>query len=87
MCSSDLVPFKGAGPAKQAVLGAQLPILVDTLGTSLAEHKAGKLKILAIAMPKRSEAAPDTAAAAVVHTTPSIAGVMIGGEWVTEPPP
>lgn len=53
------VPFKGAGPAKQAVLGAQLPILVDTLGTSLAEHKAGKLKILAIAMPKRSEAAPD----------------------------
>jgi cytosine/adenosine deaminase-related metal-dependent hydrolase len=34
-----------------------------------------------------SEATPDTAAAAVVHTTPSIAGVMIGGEWVTEPPP
>lgn len=53
------VPFKGTGPAKPALLGGQVELLVDTLGGPLGDHKAGKVRIVAIAAAKRSEAAPD----------------------------
>jgi tripartite-type tricarboxylate transporter receptor subunit TctC len=53
------IPFKGSAQAKTALLGDQIELMTDTLGASLADHKAGKLRIVAIAAAKRSEVAPD----------------------------
>jgi tripartite-type tricarboxylate transporter receptor subunit TctC len=55
----DHIPFKGSGQAKPALLGGQVELMTDTLGSSLAEHKAGKMRILAIAAAQRSPEAPD----------------------------
>ena len=55
----DHIPFKGSGQAKPALLGGQVELMTDTLGASLAEHKAGKMRILAIAAAQRSPEAPD----------------------------
>lgn len=53
------IPYKGSGQAKPALLGGQIEMITDTMGASLAEHKAGKMRILAIAASKRSPEAPD----------------------------
>lgn len=53
------IPYKGSGQAKPALLGGQIELITDTMGASLAEHKAGKMRILAIAASKRSPEAPD----------------------------
>jgi tripartite-type tricarboxylate transporter receptor subunit TctC len=53
------IPYKGTGQARPALLGGQVELMTDTLGASLPDHRAGKAKILAIAAPRRSEAAPD----------------------------
>lgn len=61
LTGSDLlhVPYKGAGPMMQDLLGGQIDMAFDGLGTSSAQIKAGKLVGLAVAAPKRSEALPD----------------------------
>jgi len=53
------IPYKGSGQAKTALLGNQIELVTDTLGASLQEHKAGKLRILAVAASKRSPQLPD----------------------------
>jgi len=53
------IPYKGSGQSKPALLGGQIELITDTLGASLAEHKAGKMRILAIAAARRSPEAPD----------------------------
>ena len=53
------IPYKGSGQSRPALLGGQIEMITDTLGASLADHKAGKVRILAIAAPKRSPQAPD----------------------------
>jgi tripartite-type tricarboxylate transporter receptor subunit TctC len=53
------IPFRGSAPAKIALLGGQIEIMVDTLGPALPSHKAGQTRIVAIAAPARSPLAPD----------------------------
>jgi tripartite-type tricarboxylate transporter receptor subunit TctC len=53
------IPYKGTGQARPALLGGQVELMTDTLGASLPDHRAGKAKILAIAAPRRSDAASD----------------------------
>ncbi len=53
------VPYKGSAQAKADVLGGQIELFTDTLGASLADHRAGKLRILAVASSQRSAQAPD----------------------------
>ncbi len=53
------VPYKGAGPALTDVLGGTVPILFDNLPSSLQHIKAGKLRALAVAAPKRLDLLPD----------------------------
>lgn len=53
------IPYRGAAQSMPAVLGGQVAMIVDTLGTSLPNHKAGKLRIVAVASAKRSAQAPD----------------------------
>jgi tripartite-type tricarboxylate transporter receptor subunit TctC len=53
------VPYKGAGPAMQDVMGGQVDILIDQLPSSKAFIDSGKLKLLGVIAPKRVAEYPD----------------------------
>ncbi len=53
------IPYRGAAPAKVALLGGQIEIMIDTLGPALPSHKAGQTRIVAIAAATRSPLAPE----------------------------
>jgi tripartite-type tricarboxylate transporter receptor subunit TctC len=53
------VPFRGAGPALQAALAADIQILFDNLYPSLPQVQDGKLNGLCVTTSERSAAAPD----------------------------
>lgn len=55
----DHVPYKGAGPAIQDVVGGQVPMMFVDLAAGSPMIKAGKLKVLAVASSKRIAALPD----------------------------
>ena len=52
------VPYKGAGPALNDMLGGQVKVMFDNLPSSLQYIKAGKLNALAVAAPKRVDVLP-----------------------------
>lgn len=59
------VPYRGAGPAMQDLVGGQaVEMMFDGLGSSAAQIKAGRIKALAVAASKRSPAFPDVPTAA-----------------------
>jgi tripartite-type tricarboxylate transporter receptor subunit TctC len=53
------VPYKGAGPALQDLIGGQVDMMFDGLGSSAAHIKNGRLKALAVAGSKRAAGFPD----------------------------
>ena len=53
------VPYRGAGPALQDLLAAQVDFMFDGLGSSMQHIRAGKLVPLAVTSAKRSFALPD----------------------------
>jgi tripartite-type tricarboxylate transporter receptor subunit TctC len=53
------IPYKGSAPAMNDLLGNQIGMVIDTLGTSLQQFRAGTVRILAVASAKRSGLAPD----------------------------
>lgn len=53
------VPYKGAAPAMQDVLGGSVPALVISQEIVLPHVKAGALRVLAISSQKRSDVFPD----------------------------
>jgi len=53
------IPYRGAGPAINDVLGGQVPVYFDQVASSLPHVKAGKLKALAVSWPQRLEVLPD----------------------------
>lgn len=53
------IPYKGNAPALADVLGGHVPIMFDTITTSLPLVRTGKLKALATTGPKRSPLAPE----------------------------
>ncbi len=55
----NLMPTKGSTEQKAAVLGNHVDVAFMNLSQMLAQHKAGKVRIIAILSEKRSEAAPD----------------------------
>lgn len=52
------VPYRGAAPAMQDLLGGQIDFMFDP-GIGLNHVRAGKLKLLAVGSPKRSPLFPD----------------------------
>ncbi|RYF16503.1 MAG: tripartite tricarboxylate transporter substrate binding protein [Comamonadaceae bacterium] len=52
------IPYRGAAPAMQDLLGGQVDFMFDP-GIGLQHVKAGKLKLLAVGSPKRSPLYPD----------------------------
>lgn len=53
------VPYRGAAPVVNDVLGNQVPLGIVGLPPIVAHVKAGKLKLLAVTTSKRSSALPD----------------------------
>jgi len=53
------VPYKGAAPAMQDLLGGQIQLMFDNLASSMQQVRAGKLKAIAVTTAKRSPLVPD----------------------------
>jgi len=53
------VPYKGAAPALQDLMGGQIQLLFDTLAQALPQAKAGKVRALAVTTLKRQAVAPE----------------------------
>jgi len=53
------IPYKGAAPAMNDLIGGQIQLMFDNLASSLAQVKAGKIRALAVTTAKRTPLAPD----------------------------
>ncbi|HEX6944663.1 MAG TPA: tripartite tricarboxylate transporter substrate binding protein, partial [Casimicrobiaceae bacterium] len=53
------IPFKGSGEAQAQLIGGNVPMMSDTVPGVLGQVKAGKLRALGVAIPKRSAHMPD----------------------------
>jgi tripartite-type tricarboxylate transporter receptor subunit TctC len=53
------VPYRGGGPALTDLLAGQVPVMFDTLATSIEHIRAGKLRALAVTSAARSDVLPD----------------------------
>ncbi|MBO0764348.1 MAG: tripartite tricarboxylate transporter substrate binding protein [Hyphomicrobiaceae bacterium] len=53
------VPYRGTAPAMNDLVGGHILFMFDNLSSSLPQHRAGMLKILAVCTPERSPYLPD----------------------------
>ncbi|HET9904734.1 MAG TPA: tripartite tricarboxylate transporter substrate binding protein [Xanthobacteraceae bacterium] len=62
------VPFRGVGPAAQAVIAGDVNIMFNNIQTTIEQVKGGQLRALAVNEPKRIPSLPDLPA--VAETVP-----------------
>ena len=55
----NAIPYKGSAPALTALLSGDVPLMFDTLITSIPLLKAGRLRALGVTLPRRSAALPE----------------------------
>ncbi|WP_374109928.1 Bug family tripartite tricarboxylate transporter substrate binding protein [Pelomonas sp. CA6] len=53
------IPYRGAGPALQDLIAGQVDLMFDGLGSSAQHIRAGRVKALAVAGPRRAPGFPD----------------------------
>jgi len=53
------VPYKGGGPAMTDVMAGNMPVMFSSVTQTLPHVRAGRLRLLAVGSPQRSEAVPD----------------------------
>ena len=53
------VPYKGAAPAMNDLIGGQIQLMFDNLASSLAQVRGGKIRALAVTTAQRSALAPE----------------------------
>ncbi len=53
------IPYRSSGPAMVDLIGGQVQMNFDTLPSVIGQIKAGKIKALAVAAPKRNSQLPD----------------------------
>lgn len=53
------VPYKGSAPLMTDLMGGQIPVSFDTVVAASSQLKAGKIRVLAVAMNKRSALLPN----------------------------
>ncbi|MEA2904877.1 MAG: hypothetical protein QOI12_2264 [Alphaproteobacteria bacterium] len=58
------VPYRGLGPAMNDIVAGHVDMMFDTFTTSLPQHQAGQVKMVAVASPQRSSVVPDVPAIA-----------------------
>ena len=76
------VPYKGSAPALADLLGGQVDMMCDNLGASMPHVRSGRLKILAVASPRRVSSLPEVPALA--ETLPGFEAVAWFG--IVAPP-
>ena len=54
-----MVPYKGAGPVMQELIGGQIPMACTSLSSVLPHHRSGRIRTLAVMKDERSTSAPD----------------------------
>lgn len=69
------IPYKGAAPAMQDLLGGQVGLKMDTIATSTPHIESGRLKPLALAAAKRSPLMPNVPTIAE-SGVPGYAGIL-----------
>lgn len=73
------VPYKGIVPAQQDLLAGRVDLMFDVLQSALPQVRAGKLKVIAVASPKRTAFAPEYPVFAETiagFSVPSIMGLI-----------
>jgi tripartite-type tricarboxylate transporter receptor subunit TctC len=60
------VPYKGGGPSVADLVAGQIPMAMVTFSSAVQQHRAGRLRILAVFSRTRSQGAPDIPTAAEV---------------------
>ena len=73
----EVVGYKGSSPLLTDLMGGQVPIAVDTFDTQIAQHEAGKIRVLAISADKRSPMAPN------IPTLKELGVNLVGTGWNT----
>lgn len=68
-----IVPYKGAAPAMQDLLGGNIDILSDGIASSLPQVRAGRIKVLGVTSATRISTAPEIPA--VAETLPGFAAI------------
>jgi tripartite-type tricarboxylate transporter receptor subunit TctC len=53
------VPYKGTAPALTDLIGGKVDMMFDNISSSLTFHQSGRVKIIAVAAPKRVSSLPD----------------------------
>ena len=53
------VPYKGSGPAITAILGREVDLMFDAIGSSLPQIQAGKFRALAVTSARRAAVLPN----------------------------
>ena len=53
------VPYKGSGPAITAILGREVDLMFDSIGSSLPQIQAGKFRAIAVTSAARAAVLPD----------------------------
>src|SRR5262249_13854498 len=56
------VPYRGLGVAINDIVAGHVDMMFDTFTTSLPQHNAGQVKMVAVASPQRQSAVPDVPA-------------------------
>jgi tripartite-type tricarboxylate transporter receptor subunit TctC len=73
------IPYKGAAGAYPDLIGGQIPMVAANIsGETIALHRAGRIRILAVTSEKRVSAAPDLPAAAEAGYPDLIAQLFMG---------
>lgn len=57
--SIEHIPYKGAAPAMNDLIGGHIPIMFDTLPTVLPAAQAGNIRVLAVTSLQRAASLPD----------------------------
>ena len=67
------VPYRGSAPALNDLVAGSVDSMFDNLGVSMQLIKAGKLRLIAVASPKRLASLPEVPA--IAETLPGFAAV------------
>jgi len=71
------IPYKGSAPAQQDVLSGRVPLLFDVLFSAMPFVKAGRLKAIALASPRRAADQPEIPT--ISETLPGFSAMSIIG--------
>jgi tripartite-type tricarboxylate transporter receptor subunit TctC len=64
------IPYRGSAPAMTDLLGGHLDAISDTVATAIENHRAGRVRILAVATRARSPLLPETPSVAEALNLP-----------------